>query len=737
MKKILLLTTACICTSWLSAQFIYKIKADSVLITNDSCTAELNLENSTRHVLGFLYNKGNGRTEFRRGAIKLNDSTYLIGADTVKTGGSTSANYIWNQNSSDQPASFRMNGSGQIGTYLRLGNLSSDPTGSNGMLYYNTSSHYFRGYRNGTWKNALMRGDIVVGNGLQFNPWNLSNLEFDVIEIGRHAWEGGTTGQLTVNTWLPLNEFSFAFVSGHDPVRRNVANFGGARGYTGVSIPGETYGWDSAGRAPLRVGGFDINGNRLGYFEPPPGTYHDARTLLDIFYPGLGSASSSHSIIGNRIHFIPDTVTAATYNPFDNAIGQDIRMIYHGTGGYSNPVKGIRLKVMQSSSAPIAQRSYLYAISSEGGRNYFADSVMLGTTNPGAFFHVNGSARFDLGSDATGDIFYRNSSGLFTRLGIGANNYVLTSNGTTPSWQPASGGGGSPGGSNGQVQFNNSGSFDGSSDFNWDNTNSRLGIATASPQYKLDINGDGRISTLPFLADRDTVLTYDPVSKQIKATLPSIPGTLIGIRVLTSGTSYTPTSGTKSILIHLIGGGAGGGGVTGSNNNIGAGGGGGSGSLLTKYVTGIGAGPYTYAIGAAGTGGANTGGTGGAGGSTTLTIGATTYTAPGGSGGVGQTAGTSAAIVLAGNGASVSTNGDVNGSGQPGQNGFRLSGTVGSSGSGGSSLYGGGGNSRNTAGTGNAGTGYGAGGGGALSTANTNQTGGAGTAGVIIIYEYK
>ncbi len=84
MKKILLFTVACISTTWLSAQFIYKIKADSVLITNDSCIAELNLENRTRDTLGFLYNKGNGRTEFRRGLKKVNDSTYVIGNDTLR-----------------------------------------------------------------------------------------------------------------------------------------------------------------------------------------------------------------------------------------------------------------------------------------------------------------------------------------------------------------------------------------------------------------------------------------------------------------------------------------------------------------------------------------------------------------------------------------------------------------------------------------------------------------------------
>ena len=77
------------------AQHIYKIKTDSLLVTNDSCNAELNLENSTRNVLGFLFNKGNGRTEFRKGMIKLNDTAYVIGADTLKFAGNlTSLNAI-------------------------------------------------------------------------------------------------------------------------------------------------------------------------------------------------------------------------------------------------------------------------------------------------------------------------------------------------------------------------------------------------------------------------------------------------------------------------------------------------------------------------------------------------------------------------------------------------------------------------------------------------------------------
>jgi hypothetical protein len=68
----------------LSAQYVYTIKADSVKITNCD-SSELIVENHTQNVPGFLFNTGNGRTIFKRGLQRLNDSLYLIGADTLKT----------------------------------------------------------------------------------------------------------------------------------------------------------------------------------------------------------------------------------------------------------------------------------------------------------------------------------------------------------------------------------------------------------------------------------------------------------------------------------------------------------------------------------------------------------------------------------------------------------------------------------------------------------------------------
>ena len=65
-------------------------------------------------------------------------------------------------------------------------------------------------------------------------------------------------------------------------------------------------------------------------------------------------------------------------------------------------------------------------------------TVTTGTWSTGA---VLAGATMTLGSDAEGDIYYRNSSGVLTRLAKGTDNHVLTMNGDVPNWEAAAGGG--------------------------------------------------------------------------------------------------------------------------------------------------------------------------------------------------------------------------------------------------------------------------------------------------------
>jgi hypothetical protein len=64
-------------------------------------------------------------------------------------------------------------------------------------------------------------------------------------------------------------------------------------------------------------------------------------------------------------------------------------------------------------------------------------TVTAGTLSTGA---VIAGVTITVGSDATGDLYYRNASGIFTRLGIGSAAQVLTVAGGLPSWAAASGG---------------------------------------------------------------------------------------------------------------------------------------------------------------------------------------------------------------------------------------------------------------------------------------------------------
>lgn len=92
----------------------------------------------------------------------------------------------------------------------------------------------------------------------------------------------------------------------------------------------------------------------------------------------------------------------------------------------------IRAGTTAAGTAPLKFTSGALLTAAEAGAVEFLDDNYYGTVTTGAVRKK--FALYDDASGATGDIYYRDSSGVFTRLGLGGAGTVLTSNGTLPVW---------------------------------------------------------------------------------------------------------------------------------------------------------------------------------------------------------------------------------------------------------------------------------------------------------------
>lgn len=213
-------------------------------------------------------------------------------------------------------------------------------------------------------------------------------------------------------------------------------------------------------------------------------------------------------------------------------------------------------------------------------------------------------------------------------------------------------------------------------------------------------------------------------------------GRLINIQTLTTAgvSTYTPTAGTKSVFVEVVGGGAAGGGAQATNaSQASFGGGGGGGAYARKRLT-SGFSGVTVTVGAGGAGVSGQAGAGGGASSFGVSV-----TAPGGLGGVRTGPDSNVNQIAAGGSPSApATGGDINARGFAGSE-SRAQGDINSiyGGFGGGSFFGAGA-ARVGNGAGIAATTPGAGGGGATNPSNQASAfaGGSGAPGAVIIWEY-
>ncbi|EEX2764972.1 hypothetical protein R7503_000580 [Escherichia coli] len=245
-------------------------------------------------------------------------------------------------------------------------------------------------------------------------------------------------------------------------------------------------------------------------------------------------------------------------------------------------------------------------------------------------------------------------------------------------------------------------------------------IAAALAQFIADTNGTDVLDNGNF---------SDIVLKLKSAISTASTGRLLNVRTFTSSGTYTPTAGTKFVVVEVQGGGGGSGGVPATGaSSVAASGAGGAGAYAKAYIT-SGFSGVSVTVGAAGAAGTSGGGDGGTGGTSSF---GSLVVCPGGNGGLST--GTVAVSFPTSRGGSSETAAPTGGNiisskGKGGAGSTVVNGTVGNLGTGAASPFSAGG----TGGDGENGSGAG---GWINNVSQPARAGYAGGKGLVVVWEY-
>lgn len=320
------------------------------------------------------------------------------------------------------PNAFGTYYTGTASTFPRVEFITSDVSAPSGTLINNTNSHATgpaelelkaqAGDMYAFFRSVSNSNDFTIGYKASSNDFRLASSNGGYLGSGEiMTWK--PSGRVGIGTTTPavildITDTGAIKIPVGTTAQRPTGALGMMRVITDSSNQIEYYngtawtllssgGGGGGGSSPWTLSGSDIYKNNsgnvgIGVTSPPQ--------LLSV------TKSSGGTIAGFGANGTNDLYTIGY-----NAGNGDIELT-------SSPFGGMNL---------ITQSNNHIFLSPHG-----TGSVGVNTT-PSAKFHVNGSFRVDLGSDAGGDMFYRSSNN-FTRLGIGSSNYILTSSGTAPQW---------------------------------------------------------------------------------------------------------------------------------------------------------------------------------------------------------------------------------------------------------------------------------------------------------------
>lgn len=383
MKHFFIVLLCVVLNTEIQAQFTYKIKADSLRITNDSCSAELILENATRHIDGFLYNKGNGRTEFRSVLTKVNDSVYIVGNDTlVLLSGSSFNSWRLDGNTSTNPNNHFLGTTDSTRIVFRTNNQERATIQGNGNFLIGTST-------NGNFKLDVA-GNIRASDDSRVNGLKIGKGSGNIIQntaFGQNALDSNTTGAyntavgyaaLRNNTTGRINTaIGYATLTGNTTGENNTAIGANSMqvnttGSNNTAVGYRTLATNSSGSHNTATGFNALALNTTGSQNTAVGrnamasnTTGTANAALGYLALGFNTTGSGNVAMGDNSLFYNNTGS--------NNVGIGNTAMQHNTTGYQNV--GVGTSALRFNTSGYLNSSFGYHSLRENTTGYHNTAV--------------------------------------------------------------------------------------------------------------------------------------------------------------------------------------------------------------------------------------------------------------------------------------------------------------------------------------------------------------------------